>query len=94
MAESGREIFKKANLGKISNRKVIKYGTINKNIGYELTKQNNAENYYLTFVEKVDNEYVYDSSKCINGTLAEMLEYIKVCKEEKKLIKFKNTIDK
>lgn len=94
MAESGREIFKKANLAKLSNRQIIKYGKIGDNIGYELTKQNGVENYGLSFVEKIDDKYVYDTDTYVEGTLQEMLDYITVCKTEKKLIKFEKTIDK
>lgn len=89
MAESGREIFKKANLGKLTNRQIIKYGKIGNNIGYELTKHNGSEIYGLAFVEKVDEKkYIYNSNNCVEGTLQEMLEYILLCKKEKKLIKF------
>lgn len=88
MAESGREIFKKANLGKLTNRQIIKYGKIGENIGYELTKYNGEENYGLAFVEKIEDNYVYESDNCIYGTLQEMLNYIAECKKEKKLIKF------
>ena len=77
MAESGREIFKKANLGKLTNRQIIKYGKIGNNIGYELTKHNGAEIYGLAFVEKTN----------VEGTLQEMLEYILFCKKKKKIIK-------
>lgn len=88
MVESGKEIFKKANLGKITNRQIVKYGKIGENIGYELTKYNGEETYGLAFVEKINNEYVYESDNCVYGTLQEMLEYIAKCKKEKKLIKF------
>lgn len=88
MAESGREIFKKANLGKLTNRQIIKYGKIGENIGYELTKYNGEETYGLAFVEKIDDNYIYESDNCVYGTLQEMLEYIAKCKKEKKLIKF------
>lgn len=94
MAETGKEIFKGAKLGKISNRQIIKYGKIGDNIGYELTKYNNQDIYALAFVEKVEDKYVYDYEKCIDGTLQEMLEYIKKCKEQKKLLNFKKSIDK
>ena len=94
MTESGKEIFKNAKLGKISNRQIIKYGKIGDNIGYELTKHNHTEIYALAFVEKKDDEYVYDYDKCIEGTLQEMLNYIKECKDNKKLVKFKKSIDK
>lgn len=90
MAESGKEIFKKANLGKITNRQIIKYGKIGENIGYELTKQNHEEHYYLAFVEKVNDKYIYDVDKCVDGSLDEMLNYIKGCKEEKTIVKNKN----
>lgn len=94
MAESGREIFKKANLAKVTNRHIIKYGKIGDNVGYELTKNDFKEEYYLAFVEKIDEKYIYDTDKCIDGTLEEMLKYIEDCKKEKKLIKFEKTIDK
>lgn len=94
MAESGREIFKNAKLGKISNRQIIKYGKIGDNIGYELAKHNHTEIYALSFVEKKNDEYIYDYDKCIEGTLQEMLNYIKECKDNKKLVKFKKSIDK
>ena len=89
MVESGKEIFKKANLGKLTNRQIIKYGKIGNNIGYELTKHNGSEIYGLAFVEKTNKgEYIYNSDNCVEGTLQEMLEYILFCKKEKKLIKF------
>lgn len=86
MVESGRVIFKKAKLGKVTNRQIIKYGKINENTGYELTKQNNEEHYYLSFVEKIDDKYIYDTDKCVDGKLDEILNYIKECKENKKII--------
>ena len=94
MAESGKEIFKGAKLGKISNRQIIKYGKIGDNIGYELTKHNHQDIYALAFVEKKGTKYVYDYEKCIEGTIQEMLEYIKNCKEQRNLIKFEKSIDK
>lgn len=94
MVESGREIFKKANLGKLSNRKIIKYGKIGENIGYEMTKINNTEIYGLSFVEKIDEEYVYDTEKYVEGTLKEMIDYISICENEKRIINFKKSIDK
>ena len=92
--ESGKDIFKKANLGKISNRKIIKYGKIGDNIGYELAKYINNEKYTLSFVEKIGEDYIYDYNKCIEGSLQDMIKYIVECEKEKNIIKFKKTIDK
>ena len=86
MTESGRTIFQKAKLGKVTNRQIVKYGKINENIGYELAKQNYKEHYYLAFVEKIGDKYVYDVDKCVDGDLNEILTYIKECKESKKIL--------
>lgn len=94
MIESGKEIFKKANLGKLSNRQIIKYGKIGDNIGYEMTKINNTEIYGLSFVEKIDDKYIYDIEKYVEGTLQEMIDYVSICENEKSLVKFQKAIDK
>ena len=81
MAESGKEIFKNAKLGKISNRQIIKYGKIGDNIGYELTKHNHTEIYALAFVEKKDDEYVYDYDKYMseNGINLDPVKVLPTC---------------
>lgn len=93
--ETGKEIFKKANLGQIKNRTIIQYGKVGEDIGYELSKNNNTNTYILSFVQKINDNYIYDYNKCIeSNNLQDILKYIAECKEKKKIINFKKTIDK
>lgn len=91
MVLTGKQIFKSAKLGKLVNRKIVKYGKIGDNIGFEMTTYKNYDNenvYALAFVEYKNNKFNYDTNNGVEGTLEEMLAYIKQCKEEKKIIKY------
>lgn len=96
MCMSGREIFKKANLAKMTNTKVIKYGKIAENIAYEIVEHTN--NSYaneehtkklciLSFVIKKDDKYIYNVENCVDGSFDEIIKYIAECKKAKKILK-------
>mgnify|MGYP003291247022 FL=1 len=86
--ERASEIFKKVGLAKMVNTKVIKYGKITENLVYELTQDISREDEcMLSFVEKTENDYLYNSDDCVYGTMAELIQYIQKCKEEKRIIK-------
>lgn len=96
MCMSARELFKKANLGKMTNTRVLKYGKIAENIAYEIVEH--TDNSYvdeehtkklciLSFVEKKDGIYVYNADKCIDGSFDDIMEYIGKCKKAKKILK-------
>ena len=84
---TGREIFKNAKLSKMTNTRVIKYGKIKENVGYEIVETNSYVDKekleklcILSFVEKKEDKCVYDS-------LSNILKYIAECKQAKKIIK-------
>ena len=90
---TGREIFKNAGLSKMTNTRIIKYGKIGENIGYEIVETNSYIDKeklkrlcILSFVEKINDEYIYDTSKCISDSLSNILEYVAECKKEKRII--------
>ena len=87
MCKSGREIFKGAGLSKMTNTKVIKYGKITENIGYEIVETNSYIDEQrlehlciLSFVTEKDNQFIYNADECMSGSLQEILKYIAECK--------------
>lgn len=91
---TGREIFKNAGLSKMTNTRVIKYGKIGENIGYEIVETNSYVDEekleklcILSFVEKKDDKYVYNTDKCVDDSLSNILKYVAECKRAKKIIK-------
>lgn len=94
MNKSGREIFKGANLSKMTNTRVLKYGKITKNIGYEIVETNSYVNKetlehlcILSFVTEKNDKYIYNVDECKDGTFKELIKYIAECKKNKKIIK-------
>ena len=93
MSKNAREMFKASGIAKMTNTKVIKYGKITENIAYEIVETNSYVNKeklehlcILSFVEKKDWNYKYDSDKCVMGSFDEILEYISQCKKKKRII--------
>lgn len=90
-----KEMFKKANVGKVNNTKVIRYGKINQDIAYELREYNNLYSnkktkeplYTLSFVTRKGDDLIYNGKQCKNGNFNDMLNIISICKKEKKIIK-------
>ena len=91
---TGREIFKNAKLSKMTNTRVIKYGKIKENVGYEIVETNSYVDKekleklcILSFVEKKEDKYIHDTDKCVYDSLSNILKYIAECKQAKKIIK-------
>ena len=96
MCMSGREIFKKGNLAKMTNTKVVKYGKITEDIAYEIVESTNnsyADEEHtkklciLSFVTKKDDKYIYNVDECVDGSFEDIIKYISKCKQAKQILK-------
>ena len=92
--KSAREMFRLSGIAKMTNTKTLKYGKITEDIAYEIVETNSYVNEekneklcILSFVTKKNDDYIYDSGKCIMGSFQKILEIVAQCKEEKKIIK-------